>query len=308
MTEVMRAAAFAEPGGPEVLKLMELPAPQAGPGEVRVRVRAAGVQPFDAAVRAGWLPPYMSSAPFPRVPGNEFAGVVDQVGEGVTEVSAGDEVLGFSLLNAYAEYIVVPGASVAPKPAGVPWEVAGGLTSGVQTAELAIDGLGLADGETLLVHGAAGSVGTAAVQIARRRGASVIGTAREVNHDYLRDLGAIPVAYGEGLADRVRALAPGGVDAALDGAGGHALEVSIELVKDRGRIVTLVEHGKAAELGVRVVQGERSAERLGRYAALIAEGAFTFAVRRTYRLEDAAEAHREIEAGHGQGKIVLQMR
>ncbi|MET7327571.1 NADP-dependent oxidoreductase [Nonomuraea sp. NPDC005650] len=304
----MRAAAFAEPGGPEVLKVMELPAPQAGPGEVRVRVHAAGVQPFDTAVRAGWLPAYIAETPFPRIPGNEFAGVVDQVGDEVSGVSAGDEVLGFSVLHAYAEYVVVPGANVAPKPAEVPWEVAGGLTSGVQTAELAIDGIGLAEGETLLVHGAAGSVGTAAVQIARRRGATVIGTAREANHDYLRELGAVPVVYGEGLADRVRALAPNGVDAALDGAGGHALEVSIELVKDRSRIVTLVEHGKAAELGVRLVQGQRSAERLGRYARLHAEGAFTFPVRRTYRLEDAAEAHREIETGHGRGKIVLQIR
>ncbi|WP_327590952.1 NADP-dependent oxidoreductase [Nonomuraea sp. NBC_00507] len=301
----MRAAAFAEPGGPEVLKVMELPAPQAGPGQVRVRVRAAGVQPFDAAVRAGWLPPYLDEVPYPRIPGNEFAGVVDQVGEGVTGVSAGDEVLGFSALYAYAEYIVVNGANVAPKPAGIPWEVAGGLTAGVQTAELALDGLGVKEGETLLVHGAAGSVGTAAVQIARMRGVRVIGTAREVNHDYLRDLGAIPVRYGEGLADRVRALAPGGVDAALDGAGGHALEVSLELVSDRGRIVTLVEHGKAAELGVKLVRGERSAERLGRYAALYAEGRFRFPVRRAYRLEEAADAHREIETGHGQGKVVI---
>ncbi|MFI7615750.1 NADP-dependent oxidoreductase [Nonomuraea terrae] len=301
----MRAAAFAEPGGPEALKVMELPAPQAGPGQVRVRVRAAGVQPFDAAVRAGWLPPYLPDLPYPRVPGNEFAGVVDQVGPGVTGVAAGDEVLGFSRLFAYAECVVAPATDVAPKPAGVPWEVAGGLTAAVQTAELAIDGIGLADGETLLVHGAAGAVGTAAVQIARRRGATVIGTAREANHDHLRSLGAVPVVYGEGLADRVRALAPGGVDAALDGAGGHALEVSLELVADRRRVVTLVEHGKAGRLGVRVVQGERTAERLGRYAALYAEGAFAFPVRRAYPLEDAAGAHREIETGHGRGKVVL---
>jgi NADPH:quinone reductase-like Zn-dependent oxidoreductase len=245
--------------------------------------------------------------PWPRIPGNEFAGVVDQVGDGVTGVVAGDEVLGFGALFSYAEYTVVPGANVAAKPAGVPWEVAGGLTAGVQTAELALDGLGIGEGDTLLVHAAAGSVGTAAVQIARTRGATVIGTAREANHDYLRDLGAIPVVYGEGLADRVRALAPGGVDAALDGAGGHALEVSIELVQDRRRIVTLVEHAKAAELGVQVVQGERSAERLGRYAALYAEGRFRFPVRRAYRLEEAADAHREIETGHGQGKIVILM-
>ncbi len=301
----MRAAAFAEPGGPDVLKLMELPAPQAGPGQVRVRVRAAGVQPFDTAIRSGWLPQYLEEIPYPRIPGNEFAGVVDQVGADVTGIAPGTEVLGFTALFSYAEYVVVPAANVTAKPAGVPWEVAGGLTAGVQTAELAIDGMGLAGGETLLVHAAAGSVGTAAVQIARRRGATVIGTARAANHDYLRELGAIPVEYGEGLADRVRALAPGGVHAALDGAGGHALEVSIELVKERERIVTLVEHAKAAGLGVRVVQGERSAERLARYAALYAAGDFTWTVRRAYRLEEAADAHREVETGHGRGKVVL---
>jgi len=301
---MMSAAAFQAFGGPEVLQVMELPRPEAGPGEVRVRVRAAGVQPFDAAIRAGWTPPGVSGD-LPRIPGNEFAGVVDQVGEGVTGISAGAEVLGFSLLNSYAEYIVVPAANVTPKPAGVPWEVAGALTAAVQTAELALDGLAVGEGDTLLIHGAAGAVGTAAVQIALGRGATVIGTAREENHPYLRELGAVPVVYGEGLADRVRALAPGGVDAALDGAGGAALEVSLELVKDRERILTLVEHAKAAELGVRVVQGVRSAERLGRYAALYAEGRLKFPIRRTYRLEEAADAHREIETGHGRGKIAI---
>ncbi|MFB9475188.1 NADP-dependent oxidoreductase [Nonomuraea salmonea] len=305
MSDLMRAAAFTETGGPEVLKMMELPAPQAGPGQVRVRVRAAGVQPFDTAIRAGWMPGYLDDIPFPRIPGNEFAGVIDQVGPDVTGFSAGDEVLGFNVLNCCAEYVVVPAANVTPKPAGVPWEVAGSLTAGVQTAELALDNLGLAAGETLLVHAAAGGVGTAAVQIARRRGATVIGTAREANHDYLRELGAIPVTYGEGLADRVRALAPGGVDAALDGAGGHALEVSLDLVADRRRIVTMVEHDKAGALGVRLVQGERSAERLGRYARLYAEGSFSWRVRRTYRLEEAAEAHRDVEGRHGAGKVVI---
>lgn len=298
----MKAAAFATPGGPEVLQVMEIETPHAGPGEVRVRVKAAGVQPYDAAVRAGWVPQGVTGE-LPRVPGNEFAGVVDQVGQGVTGFAEGDEVLGFSLLNSYAEYIVVGADQVARKPARVPWEVAGGLTAGVQTAELALDAIGVREGETLLVHGASGSVGTAAVQIARRRGARVIGTGREENHDYLRSLGATPVAYGEGLADRVRAL--GQVDAALDGAGGHALEVSLELVKDPARIVTLVEHGRAAELGVKLVQAGRTAERLARYAALIAEGAFTFPVRRAYPLDQAAEAHREIETGHGRGKLVI---
>ncbi|MEV0593442.1 NADP-dependent oxidoreductase [Nonomuraea cavernae] len=300
----MRAAAFAAFGGPEVLQVMELPAPQAGPGQVRVRVRAAGVQPYDAAVRAGWTPPGVTGD-LPRVPGNEFAGVVDQVGEGVTEVSAGEEVLGFSQLNAYAEYIVVPASAVAAKPDRVPWEVAGALTAAVQTAELALDGLAVASGDTLLIHGAAGAVGTAAVQIALSRGATVIGTAREENHAHLHDLGAVPVVYGDGLTERVRALAPGGVDAALDGAGGVAVDVSLALVKDRGRVITLVEHAKAAGLGIGVVQGERTAERLGRYARLYAEGRLKFPIRRTYRLEQAAEAHREIETGHGRGKIAL---
>ncbi|MFC4587894.1 NADP-dependent oxidoreductase [Sphaerisporangium corydalis] len=300
----MKAAALSAFGGPEVLRVMELETPQAGPGQVRVRVRTAGVQPFDAAVRAGWTPPG-ASGDLPRVPGNEFAGTVDQVGEGVAGPPAGTDVLGFSLMNAYAEYIVVGADQVTPKPAGVPWAVAGGLTAGVQTAELAVGGLGVGKGDTLLIHGAAGAVGSAAVQIAVALGATVIGTARPENHEHLRDLGAIPVAYGAGLAGRVRHLAPGGVDAALDGAGGEALEVSLELVEDRDRILTLVDHGRAAELGVRVTRGERTAERLGRYAAMIDAGEFRFPVRRTYPLERAADAHREIETGHGRGKIIL---
>src|SRR5690606_31465268 len=178
--EMMRAAAFAEPGGPEVLRVTELPAPQAGPGQVRVRVRTAGVQPFDAAVRAGWVPQGLTGG-LPRIPGNEFAGVVDQVGEGVTGVSAGAEVLGFSLLKCYAEYVVVPAGDVTGKPASMPWEVAGGLTAGAQTAEPALDALAVGEGDTLLVHAAAGAVGTVAVQVARMRDATVIGTAREVS-------------------------------------------------------------------------------------------------------------------------------
>ncbi|MBG0831115.1 NADP-dependent oxidoreductase [Planomonospora sp. ID67723] len=300
----MKAAAFASFGGPEVLQVMEVATPQAGPGQVRVRVRAAGVQPYDAAVRAGWTPPGVTGD-LPRIPGNEFAGVVDQVGEGVTGLAPGSEVLGFSQLGCYAEYVVVGADQVTAKPAGLPWEVAGGLTAGVQTAELALDTVGAGEGDTVLIHAAAGSVGTAAVQIARMRGATVIGTARPDNHAYLRDLGAVPVAYGEGLADRVRVLAPGGVDAAIDGAGGEALQASLELVKDRDRIVTLVEHGRAPELGVRTTRGERTAERLGRFAELYARGRLTFHLRGTYPLERAADAHREIEARHGRGKIVI---
>ncbi|MGI5214762.1 NADP-dependent oxidoreductase [Plantactinospora sp. CA-290183] len=302
----MRAIAFSEFGPPEVLRLVELPTPAAGPGQVRVRIRAAGVQPYDCALRAGWTPPGVTGG-FPRIPGNEFAGVVDQIGPGVgaSGITVGAEVLGFGQLNCYAEYLVVPADQVTAKPPEMPWAVAGGFTAGAQTAHIALAELGLGKGDTLLVHAAAGAVGTVAVQLAVDRGATVIGTAREENHDYLRSLGAIPVAYGDGLLDRVRALAPDGVDAALDGAGGAALEVSLALVPARDRIVTLVEHARAPELGVRTTRNLRSAARLAELADLYAQGRLRIHVRRTYPLARAADAHREVESRHGRGKVVL---
>ncbi|KDN16480.1 NADP-dependent oxidoreductase [Amycolatopsis rifamycinica] len=295
----MKAVAFTEFGGPEVLRVLDLPEPHAGPGEVRVRVKAAGVQPYDAAVRAGWEPPGLTLS-WPRVPGNEFAGVVDE-----GELAAGTEVLGFTAVRAAAEYIVVPASDVTPKPPEMPWAVAGGFTAGAQTASIALEALKLRDGETLLIHGAAGSVGTAAVQLARLRGARVVGTASEANQDYLRELGATPVVYGEGLKSRIEAAAPRGIDVVLDGAGGAALDVSLELVKERDRILTLVDHGRAAGLGVLVSKSGRSATRLAELAALYAKGDLRFLVRRAYPYTEAAAAHREIETGHGRGKIVL---
>lgn len=300
----MRAAAFTEFGGPEVLRLMELETPQAGAGQVRIRVKAAGVQPYDCAVRGGWTPPGISGD-LPRVPGNEFAGLVDQVGEGVTGVTVGAEVLGFGQLNCYAEYLVIPADQITPKPESLAWTVAGGFTAGAQTAHIALETLKVGPGDVLLVHGAAGAVGTVAVQLARLWGATVIGTAREENHDYLRGLGALPVAYGDGLADRVRALAPSGVTAALDGAGGDALRVSLELVPDRRRILTLVEHGQAEALGIRVTPALRSAARLAELVELHQRGELRLHVRRTFPLDRAADAHREVEAGHGRGKVVI---
>ncbi|GII83174.1 oxidoreductase [Sphaerisporangium siamense] len=300
----MKAAAFERPGGPEVLRLMEVATPEAGPGQVRVRVRAAGVQPYDCAVRAGWIPPGVPPDT-PKIPGNEFAGVVDQAGAGVTGVATGDEVLGFGRLDAYAEYIVVPADQVTAKPAAMPWEVAGGFSAGAQTAHIALRELGVGAGDTVLVHAAAGGVGTIAVQLAVAWGAAVVGTASEANHDYLRALGAVPVAYGEGLVARVRAAAPGGVDAALDGAGGDALTASLELVKDRSRVLTLVDHGKAEALGVRVTPALRSAARLAELAGMYARGELRVHVRETFPLERAADAHRAVEAGHGAGKVVI---
>jgi NADPH:quinone reductase-like Zn-dependent oxidoreductase len=297
----MWAAGFTEHGGPEVLRLIELATPRAGAGQVRVRVRAAGVQPYDCAVRAGWTPPGVGPER-PLVPGNEFAGVVDEVGAGVTDVAVGAEVLGFGQLGAYAEHVVVPADQVTAKPAGMPWEVAGGFSAAAQTAHIALGEIRPAPGETVLVHGAAGAVGGVAVQLAIAAGATVVGTARPGNHAYLRELGAVPVAYGDGLAGRLKEAAPHGVDAVLDGAGGAALDLSLDLVADRRRVLTLVDHGRADELGISVTPYARSRERL---AALAGRADLRFLVRRTYPLARAADAHREVETGHGRGKVVL---
>ncbi|MFI0479134.1 NADP-dependent oxidoreductase [Actinomadura sp. 9N215] len=300
----MRVAGFTEPGGPDVLTVLDVPMPEAGPGEARVRVRTAGVQPFDLAVREGWSPPGTPEG-FPRVPGNEFAGVVGQVGDGVTAVTPGDEVIGNCRLNAYAEYVVVPAAALAAKPASMPWDVAGGFPAAVMTPHIALEEMAVGQGDTMLVHAAAGAVGSVAVQLGRIAGATVIGTASERNHEYLRSLGAIPVAYGDGLEERVRTAAPDGVDAALDGAGGEALDVSLTLVKDKDRIITLVEHGRAAELGVRITPDKRSASRIAEAARFYDEGRLKIHVRGVFPLERAADAHREVATGHGRGKVVL---
>lgn len=300
----MRAAAFHAPGGPEVLEVIELDEPKAGPGELRVRVRAAGVQPTDLAVREGWNPPGVAPS-FPRVVGNEFAGVVDQVDPGVEGFTVGAEVLGFRTLNCYADYVVVPAEQVIAKPASMPWEIAAGLSGAGQTAHTAVEELGVGAGDVFLVHAAAGAVGTVAVQLAKRAGAVVIGTASPANHDYLRSLGVIPVEYGDGLVDRVRQAAPAGVTVSLDAAGAEALRAAVELVPDRGRIGTIVAFELYEELGVRWIGSKRSAQRLTELARLYDEGALKIQLRKAYPLEQAADAHRDVGTGHGRGKVVL---
>lgn len=286
-----------------MLEVREVPDLDAGPGQVRVRVRAAGVQPFDLAVRQGWRPPYLTE-PLPDIPGNEVAGVVDQVGDGV-DWEPGDEVLGFTVLGGYAEQVVLPADQVVRKPASMSWEVAGGFTAGAQTAELAWEEVQPGPGDVVLVHGAAGNVGGFAVQLARLRGARVIGTARPEHHDYLRSLGAEPVDYREDLVARVRALAPEGVDVVLDGAGRGALEATVALAKDLHRTRTIYEHEAGPRVGVATLSGTRSAERLARLVSLYDDGRIGVLVRASYPLEKAADAHRELETGHGRGKIVL---
>ncbi|KQV11782.1 MULTISPECIES: NADP-dependent oxidoreductase [unclassified Kitasatospora] len=300
----MLASMFNEPGGPEVLYVAELPVPVAGPGEVLVRVLAAGIQPADTAVRAGWSPPGAEIA-YPAIPGNEFAGVVEQLGAGSFGWEVGDEVLGFRLLNCHAQHVAVDGAQLVAKPAAMSWAEAGSFSASAQTAHVALTELKVGRGDTVLIHGASGGVGTVAVQLARAWGATVIGTASERNHAYLRELGAIPVTYGEGLADRVRELAPDGVDAALDAAGRGALEASLELVPDHARIGTIVDYLGAQRLGLTSLRGPRTAARLAELTGLWESGALRLEIAATFPLERAAEAHRLVEGGHVRGKAVI---
>jgi len=299
-----RAVAFSAFGEPEVLHTIEVSPPPPGPGEVRVRMRAAGVQPADVQLRRGWTPPGFEVR-FPQVLGNELAGIVDTIGADVTEFAEGDAVLGFQPLACYAELVVLPADQLVLKPPSMPWEVAGALSASGQTASIALEQVGVAPGDTVLIHAAAGGVGTIAVQLARARGARVIGTVSDANRDYVRALGATPVAYGDGLAARVRALAPEGVDAALDAVGGGALRASVELVPDRSRVGTIVDYPLAAELGAHAIRGARSADRLAELTALSAADRLHIHIRATYPLDRAADAHRDVERGHGRGKVVL---
>jgi len=301
---MMQAVRFSKFGDPEVLEIVDLPDPHPAPGQVRIAVRAAGVNPSDWKKRRGLMDPEL-----PQTMGYEAAGVVDEVGEGVTDVAVGDRVFGLSASGAaQAELAVL--SYYAPIPASLDFPAAAALPAAIETATRALDQLGVEDGHTLLINGASGSVGSAAVQLAAARGARVIGTASPGNHDYLRSLGAEPVAYGEGLAARVRALAPSGVDVALDVAGSGVLPVLIDLAVGAGHVITVADFGGAQEHGVRFSSGDsgRAVYALGQIGELIESGRFSPPVTRTFPLAEVAEAHRAGEHGHVRGKLVLLVR
>ncbi|WP_327117259.1 NADP-dependent oxidoreductase [Streptomyces sp. NBC_01341] len=304
----MEAIVYEEFGGPEVLRRARIDDVHAGPGQIRVAVRAAGVNPVDYKIRNGWMEAAFPT-PLPAVPGSEFSGVVDETGEGVTEFAVGDAVLGRSATGAYADYVLADVGAVARKPEILGWPEAAALPVATGTAARVLDELALSEGETLLLHGASGAVGSAAVQLAVARGATVVGTASPANHDYLRVLGAVPVAYGDGLVERVREVAPQGVDAVFDVAGKGVLADSVEL---RGgtadRIVTIADadaahHGVAFSAGGGEDPGE--SRRLGEYAQAAAVGGLRIPVERTFALREAARAQELSEAGHVRGKLVL---
>ncbi|WP_327676428.1 NADP-dependent oxidoreductase [Kitasatospora sp. NBC_00458] len=304
----MKAIAIRRYGGPEVVEYTDLPDPKVGPDSVLVQVRAAGVNPVDWKVRDGRLDGLLD-AHFPLVMGWDAAGVVRAVGGGVTEFAPGDEVYGYVRKDSvehgtYAELVSAPVRTLARKPAALDWAQAGGLPLAGLTALQALRAVGVGAGDTVLVHAAAGGVGHLAVQIARAAGARVIGTAGERNHAYLRGLGAEPVAHGEGLADRVRALAPAGVDAALDLVGGDAVEVSAGLVADLARIASIADFGVKAR-GGHYVWVRPDAAGLAELAALADAGRLTVTVASVFPLAQAASAQALSAEGRTRGKIVL---
>ncbi|MEW1976579.1 NADP-dependent oxidoreductase [Microbacterium profundi] len=310
-----RAIVHTEIGSPDVLHLVEIPDPVAGPGEVVVRIEAAGVNPLDAKRRSGRRP--MPPITEPRRVGLDGAGAIDSVGEGVTEFAVGDRVAIGDTVGTYATHLVVPVAHLFRLPDAVTAAEGAALSIPVGTAYQCLRSLDVGDGDTLLIHAGSGAVGQAAIQFAVAWGATVIATGSPARHDQLRELGAIPVAYGDGLADRVRAAAPAGVTVALDCIGtDEAIEVSKELISDRDRIATIVRGPDAEKLGIRAFSGGAPTplteqelawrhEGVDVAIALIAAGDFQVELGAELPLSEAPQAHELVEAHAARGKITL---
>ncbi|KUN09282.1 NADPH:quinone reductase [Streptomyces yokosukanensis] len=297
-----KAITFSEYGAPEVLQLSEVTAPDPGPGQVRIRVRAASVNPLDLKIRSGLMARAIP-ARFPVTPGLDAAGVVDAVGEGV-DAAVGDEVLGSAVGGSYGEYALLD--QPVAKPEALSWEVAASLVTVGRTASRVLDQLGARAGRTLLVHGAGGSVGTIAVQLATARGITVVGTAGEHDIERVTALGATAVRYGDGWLERVKAAAPQGVDLVFDASGVGVLADSVALTGDSAHVITIADMS-AAEHGVRFSAGggDQAGQSLQELVQLAAVGKLTVPIWRSYPLADAAQAHADLEAHRNHGKAVL---
>jgi NADPH:quinone reductase-like Zn-dependent oxidoreductase len=302
-----KAVRFDRYGGIEVLYLADVEIPHPPPGEVLVAVRAAAVNPGEAAIRQGYLDDRWPTA-FPCGEGTDLAGVVTEVGEGVTGFAVGDEVLGWSdRRSSHAEYVLVPEDHLAVKPEGLSWPVAGALDVAGTTAYAAVRAVAARPGETVAVSAAAGGVGSIVVQLLAMAGASVIGIASEANHGWLSSVGATPVSYGPGLADRIRAAAPSGVDAFIDTFGEEYVHLAVELGVAPDRIETIIAFEAAAAVGAKAEgsAAAASAEILAELAGLAASGRLEVPIAATYPLDQVREAYVELEQRHTRGKIVL---
>ncbi|MDC2951429.1 NADP-dependent oxidoreductase [Streptomyces heilongjiangensis] len=295
----MKKMSFAEFGGPEVLRLIDAEEPHAGPGQIRVAVRAAGVNPVDWRIRAGQMQ-QMLPIVLPAGVGQDAAGVVDEVGEGIEGIEVGDPVFGAGV-DTYAEFAVL--TAWARLPEGATFEEAAGYPSVMETALRIIREVGVQPGERLLVSGASGGVGSAVLQVARDRGIVVIGTAGAENQEYLHSLGAVATTYGEGWAERVRALGP--VDAALDLAGAGVIGELIELTGDPRKVISIADL-TAPELGARFsgVAGSMP-DALAETVRLMSRGKLHIPVAKSYALVDATLAHIDSQAGHTRGRRVV---
>jgi NADPH:quinone reductase-like Zn-dependent oxidoreductase len=298
----MRAYGFTEVGGPDKQAFLDVPVPTPGADELLVRVRAAGVNPGDWRLREG---SYGVSGP--AVLGREVAGTVVAVGPGVDGFAVGDEVFGGcpGMVGGWAEQAIVTASFAAHRPESVSPEDAASLPVAAGTALDALRVLDLAPGSTLLVNGAGGGVGIPMVQLARARGLTVVGVASPAKHELVARLGAVPVAYGDGVLDRVRAAAPRGVDAVFDAAGGDALRTVAELVADRGKVISVADRATLAELGGHDLQRDRSSAVLTELVGLVAAKELDPHVTSVHPLDEAAQALAEVESGHTTGKVVL---
>ncbi|MEW1613199.1 MULTISPECIES: NADP-dependent oxidoreductase [unclassified Streptomyces] len=305
----MKAISYSAYGPAGVLEYGERPDPKVGPDSVLVRVRAAAVNPVDWKAREGYLKDGLEAV-FPVIPGWDVSGVVVQPGIAVEEFAAGDEVIGyvredFLSRGTFAEYVAAPVRTLARKPLSLSFEEAAGLPlAGLTAYQVLHRALKIRSGDTVLVHAAAGGVGSLAVQLARHTGCRVIGTASARNHEHVRSLGAEPVEYGDGLADRLRELAPEGIDAAFDTVGGEALRVSAETLAEGGRLASIAD-GEVFSYGGHYAFVRPDAADLAHLAELAEQGIVTVHVDRVFPLERAAEAYRLNQEGRTRGKIVV---
>ncbi|KLI07047.1 NADPH:quinone reductase [Mycolicibacterium conceptionense] len=300
---------FDEYGGIDVLQVRDVPRPAPAAGEVLVKVRAAGINPGEAMIRRGALHDRFP-ATFPSGQGSDLAGVVAELGSGVAQFQVGDEVLGFTDSRAsHAEYVAVPATQLARKPAGLSWEVAGSLYVAGATAYAAVRAVRLRPGDTVAVAGAAGGVGSIAVQLARRAGATVLGIAGPGNDDWLTGFGVIPVNYGDGLATRLRAASPSGrVDAFLDFFGGGYVKLAVEdLGVAAERVDTIIDFGAIEQYGVQSAGNAEGADIavIAELADLAATGELEVPIAGVFALDDVQAAYTELEKRHTRGKLVL---